>query len=597
MMKKFLTTVLLFIFNFCLISAYAQTENIENINALWKKSQIEITNKNYASAYNLLTKIINSTSQDDTVNLTAKIALAQVYGNIDEIDSMNVIISSISSYLQNHPENTKLTAEFDSLIYFSNAIARKNVDFADDICGIWVSDYSEDANGIPFLALKISKRGRDYITQILPYCTLAASNKMYTKKPYKHISQRQCTFGNKPEIRKTTARLYFGDEKLRKGNVFAAAFGAALTVGLGEAAIDNIIENSDNSSILKDIAAVAVVTVVTNVVASLFSHLAISKKTETTYDILLERLFAGCADLYIQQNIYIKKSSGYEKEKNTTIKFMIYKLYPEYDINFMTNQHEMFGYKEFTKDETRNNNQYKIAKVNIRDFNKQSYEKLNQKIRYFYNSILHKKDDDLLKNINENFDYSTKGFLYVEQELHNGIYKGRVNTSGVRNGLGHYKWNNGNQYIGEWRNGNMYGTGKLVFADGTEYNGIIIDNKKYGYGNLKSSDSEYHGKFYNDRYDGDGELIKDNVITKGFFRNGNIENGKEIYENGDVFEGKWNWEKHSRNGKINYSNGDCYTGNQILKNNSWVKEGNGIMTYANGETISGKWKNDVLEGK
>ncbi|MDR3287196.1 MAG: hypothetical protein LBT27_07120 [Prevotellaceae bacterium] len=590
-MKKFLIIYLLFVLNFCLTSAYAQTENI---NALWEKSQIETANKNYASAYNLLTKIINSTSQDDTVNLKAKITLAQVLGNIDEPDSMNIIISSISSYLQNHPENTSISAEFDSLVYFSNAIARKNIDFADDICGIWVSDYSEDANYIPFIALKISKRGRDYITQILPYCTLAASNKMYTKKTYKHISQRQCTFGNKPEIRKNTARLFFGEETLRKGNVFAAAFGAAVTMGLGEAAIDHILENSDNSSVLKDIAAVAVVTVATNVVASLFSRLAISKKTETTYDILIERLFAGCADLYVQQNIYIKKSNGYEKEKTTAIKFMLYKLYPEYDVVFMTNQHEMLGYKEFSKNETKNSNQYKIAKVNIRNFNQQSYEKLNRKIAYFYKSVLHKKDDDLLQNINENFKYSTKGLLYAEQELRNGIYKGRVNTSGVRNGLGHYKWNNGNQYTGEWRNGNMYGTGQLIFADGTEYNGIIIDNKKFGYGNLKSSNFEYHGKFYNDRYEGDGELIKDNITTKGIFKNGNIESGKEIYENGDVFEGHWNWEKQTRNGKMNYANGDIYTGNWILKNNNWIKEGNGVMT-ANGETKSEKWKNEKLE--
>ncbi|MDR1983788.1 MAG: hypothetical protein LBQ28_03055 [Prevotellaceae bacterium] len=80
-------------------------------------------------------------------------------------------------------------------------------------------------------------------------------------------------------------------------------------------------------------------------------------------------------------------------------------------------------------------------------------------------------------------------------------------------------------------------------------------------------------------------------------RRGEIENGKEIYACGDVFEGQWNWEKHVRNGTMEYANGDCYKGQWTLKNGKWLKEGNGLMTYASGETISGKWKNDELNKK
>jgi hypothetical protein len=576
------------------MSVCAQTEHI---NDLWKKSKIEIQNANYKSACDLLSEIINLSNRADTVCIKSKIAMAQILGDIGKIDTMNVIISELSSYQSTHFDNAEVAADIKALIAYSNEISRKNTDFKDDICGIWISDYASDASGVPFLALKIMKRGKDYVMQILPYCSFATSNKMYTKTPYRHISQRPATFGNKPDIHNNQARLFFGDENFKKGNVLAAQMGAFMTLGLGEAIISNIESNSDNSSIVGDIAKIAVVSLATNIVASLFSRLSVSKKTITTYDMLMERLFAGCADLYLQQNIFIKKSNGYQEEKSSTIKFMMYKLYPEYDIIFMTKQREIFGYKEFTKIETVNHEQYKTAKTNICDFNRQSYEKLKEKTAHFYTSILKKQNDDLLKNIYENFKYSTQGLLYSEQKLRNGVYKGRVNSAGVRNGYGHYKWNNGNQYNGEWKNGNMDGFGQILFANGSEYTGNLSKNQKHGQGTFKNSDGEYRGGFYNDKYDGEGELIKADVTIKGIFKNGNIVKGKEIYASGDVFEGQWNRHKNIRNGRMTYANGDCYAGQWLLQNGKWMKEGNGSMTCVNGETLIGKWKNDEFKNK
>ena len=101
----------------------------------------------------------------------------------------------------------------------------------------------------------------------------------------------------------------------------------------------------------------------------------------------------------------------------------------------------------------------------------------------------------------------------------------------------------GNEYIGEWRDGNLNGSGKLIYANNGEYTGTFVDNKKHGYGIFEGAEFKYQGNFIDDRYEGEGELITDSVTGKGIFKKGRIEKGKEMYANGDVFEGQLNWNR------------------------------------------------------
>jgi hypothetical protein len=41
---------------------------------------------------------------------------------------------------------------------------------------------------------------------------------------------------------------------------------------------------------------------------------------------------------------------------------------------------------------------------------------------------------------------------------------------------------------------------------------------------------------------------------------------------------------------MTYANGDCYMDQWILRNEKWLKYGNGIMIRSNGETVNGKWE-------
>jgi len=83
----------------------------------------------------------------------------------------------------------------------------------------------------------------------------------------------------------------------------------------------------------------------------------------------------------------------------------------------------------------------------------------------------------------------------------------------------------------------------------------------------------YEGDFINDKFEGNGKLIK---------------------ENGEYYIGQF--KNHLRNGKgiVFYKNGN------IMYEGSFVddkKEGNGKFIFKTGEYYIGNWKHDIINGK
>ncbi len=66
--------------------------------------------------------------------------------------------------------------------------------------------------------------------------------------------------------------------------------------------------------------------------------------------------------------------------------------------------------------------------------------------------------------------------------------------------------------------------------------------------------------------------------------------GKMEYNNGAIYDGKWDGNKKIGKGIIKYKNGSVYEGE--WKN--YLKEGKGSITYSNGEKYSGLWQNDFF---
>ena len=48
------------------------------------------------------------------------------------------------------------------------------------------------------------------------------------------------------------------------------------------------------------------------------------------------------------------------------------------------------------------------------------------------------------------------------------------------NGQGHYKWNDGRQFIGNYENGLMKGFGVFTWKDGQKYTGEYLNDLKHG---------------------------------------------------------------------------------------------------------------------
>ena len=96
------------------------------------------------------------------------------------------------------------------------------------------------------------------------------------------------------------------------------------------------------------------------------------------------------------------------------------------------------------------------------------------------------------KYINGNKIY---GILYWKDKSY---YKGNFNYNDKFNGKGFYYWGRTNEkYEGEWYDGKMNGQGKMIYADGSIYDGMFYMNKKHGYGCYKWKDTnEEKNKYY-----------------------------------------------------------------------------------------------------
>ncbi|MBF0293582.1 MAG: hypothetical protein HQL96_00215 [Magnetococcales bacterium] len=92
-----------------------------------------------------------------------------------------------------------------------------------------------------------------------------------------------------------------------------------------------------------------------------------------------------------------------------------------------------------------------------------------------------------------------------------------------RNGTGTYRFDNGEEYVGEWRNGQRHGTGTYTYLNGEKYRGDWRDDRMEGKGTFHYLDgSRYEGEWRNNQRHGQGSLIQ---------------------ANGDKFVGSWRNDK------------------------------------------------------
>lgn len=234
---------------------------------------------------------------------------------------------------------------------------------------------------------------------------------------------------------------------------------------------------------------------------------------------------------------------------------------------------------------------------------------------------------------NDVHDYSQK--VKITKMFHPGVggrisktYEGKIDSEGEEDGHGvlqcvlvNGEW----KYEGNFKHGEYYGKGRMIYANGDEYNGYWEKNEWNGKGVLLQNGNKYNGEFKDNQFtegvmkyaNGDkfhGEWISNFKTGQGImiYANGERYNGyweedkrtgrgvmkfktggSTNYKTGDVYKGEWYQDSMDGKGKLLYDNGEIYEGDWEANK----KEGHGTMTYIDGQEKSGIWRNDKFVEK
>nr|XP_038965644.1 MORN repeat-containing protein 1 isoform X7 [Rattus norvegicus] len=166
-----------------------------------------------------------------------------------------------------------------------------------------------------------------------------------------------------------------------------------------------------------------------------------------------------------------------------------------------------------------------------------------------------------------------------------------------RNGYGVYVYPNSFfRYEGEWKGGKKHGHGKLLFKDGSYYEGEFVNGEitGEGYQHWAWSGNTYSGQFVLGEPQGHGIMkYKAGGHYEGELSQG-LREGQGFLEDqdGQVYQGSFHDNKRHGRGQMVFKNGDKYEGD-------WVRDqrqGHGVLFCADGSTYKGQWHNDVFSG-
>ena len=197
-----------------------------------------------------------------------------------------------------------------------------------------------------------------------------------------------------------------------------------------------------------------------------------------------------------------------------------------------------------------------------------------------------------------NFIYPISNFLNDIIIYNNDQYEGDL-VSDKYEGKGKYSYDDGQYYIGEWKNGLRNGKGVQYYKNGDiEYEGDFVNDKYEGNGKYIWEDGSYYiGEWKNGLCNGKGTEYNKNgdIVYEGDFINDKHEgNGKLIFPDGRYYIGEFKKGKFDGKGVIHYKNGDIEYEGDFVDNNY---EGIGKYYYESGEYYIGEYKNDKCQGK
>eukprot|EP00899_Mesostigma_viride_P018918 jgi/Mesvir1/27027/Mv20729-RA.1 len=163
---------------------------------------------------------------------------------------------------------------------------------------------------------------------------------------------------------------------------------------------------------------------------------------------------------------------------------------------------------------------------------------------------------------------------------------------------GERQYPNGDHYTGSLSADQRHGKGVCVFADGSSFDGLWVEDRpSHGRMTLRNGDV-YEGHFLRNRLRGQGKYYRKGRVLEytGEFKN-NLRHGKGEGVVPDVvggghYTGTWQDDVPHGQGKWVLRNGDIYVG-QVVVGERW---GEGTMHYSNGAYYCGKWEHNMRHG-
>ena len=166
------------------------------------------------------------------------------------------------------------------------------------------------------------------------------------------------------------------------------------------------------------------------------------------------------------------------------------------------------------------------------------------------------------------------------------------------NCFGNYTYDNGNKYVGEWKDNQKTGRGTYTWKSGDIYIGEFKDDKNNGQGVLTFvSGDKYSGEFKDSYFNGQGTYTyKSGRVDKGTWKDGKL-NGQAtvIYINGDMFVGEFTDDKRTK-GTLTFGQRSDWAGDKYVGEfREGKRHGQGTYTFADGKVVEGTWKDGELE--
>jgi hypothetical protein len=121
----------------------------------------------------------------------------------------------------------------------------------------------------------------------------------------------------------------------------------------------------------------------------------------------------------------------------------------------------------------------------------------------------------------KNNDRNGQGaYTFVDGRQYVGQFK-----DGNYDGFGTFIFPNGEKYVGQWKDSQRNGQGTNTWSDGGKHVGQFKDNQRNGQGTFTFADGKkYVGQYSNDKRNGLGTLYSPNgtILQQGLWRDGNF---------------------------------------------------------------------------